>query len=75
MDGWQLAGMIQFDGRGRPAFLHRTLNKFWPGAEAWPLERLTGPLPFRFVFMCVFFLYQTFGPALSKPDTSKGFFL
>lgn len=23
MDGWQLAGMVQFDALGRPAFLHR----------------------------------------------------
>jgi hypothetical protein len=43
--------MVQFDSLGRPAFLHRTLNKFWPGAEAWPIERMTGPLPYRCVFM------------------------
>jgi hypothetical protein len=23
VDGWQLAGMVQFDALGRPAFLHR----------------------------------------------------
>lgn len=39
--------MVQFDSLGRPAFLHRTLNKFWARAEAWPVERLTGPLPYR----------------------------
>jgi hypothetical protein len=45
--GWQLAGMLQFDAAGRPAFLHRTMNKFsWRG-EAWHIGLLTGPLPLR----------------------------
>lgn len=45
--GWQLAGMVQFDHLAQPAFLHRTMNKFGLDGEAWPLERMTGPLPGR----------------------------
>lgn len=45
--GWQLAGMLQFDAAGQPAFLHRTMNKFSWGGEAWHLGLITGPLPLR----------------------------
>jgi hypothetical protein len=45
--GWELAGMLQYDAIGQPAFFHRTLNKFrWKG-EAWHIGLLTGPLPLR----------------------------
>ncbi|KAI8474523.1 MAG: mannosyltransferase putative-domain-containing protein [Monoraphidium minutum] len=65
IDGWQLAGMVQFDALGQPAFLHRTLNKFWVDADAWPLERLTGPLPYRWVH---YYLAQdTLGPTVGVP--------
>uniref|UniRef100_A0A383VV11 Mannosyltransferase putative-domain-containing protein n=1 Tax=Tetradesmus obliquus TaxID=3088 RepID=A0A383VV11_TETOB len=47
--GWQLAGMLQFDAAGQPAFLHRTMNKFSWGGEAWHLGLITGPLPLRWV--------------------------
>jgi hypothetical protein len=46
-DGWQLMAMTQFDHMGLPAFLHRTINKFWLGSEAWPVELVTGPMPYR----------------------------
>ncbi len=46
-DGWQLMGMTQFDHLARPAFLHRTINKFWLESDAWPVELVTGPLPYR----------------------------
>jgi hypothetical protein len=45
--GWELAGMLQFDATGQPAFLHRTLNKFNWGGEAWHIGLLTGPLTLR----------------------------
>lgn len=47
--GYQLAGMVQFDALAQPAFLHRTMNKFSWGGQAWQLELLTGPLPLRCV--------------------------
>lgn len=57
--------MVQFDSLGRPAFLHRTLNKFWAGAEAWPLERLTGPLPARWVEY--YLSHDSLGPTVGVP--------
>ncbi|GBF90371.1 hypothetical protein Rsub_02477 [Raphidocelis subcapitata] len=63
--GWQLAAMVQFDRLASPAFLHRTLNKFWPDADAWPVERLTGPLPYRWVH---YYLHQdALGPTHGVP--------
>lgn len=46
VDGWQLVGALQHDNRGRPAFFHRTMNK-WHEAEVWPVELVTGPIPAR----------------------------
>lgn len=45
--GWQLAGMLQFDHLGHLAFIHRTINKFWITQEPWPMDLMTGPLPYR----------------------------
>jgi hypothetical protein len=47
VDGWQLSGMVQYDNRGAPVFVHRTINKFWYAGDDWELERLTVPLPLR----------------------------
>jgi hypothetical protein len=39
--------MVQYDNRGAPVFVHRTINKFWYAGDDWELERLTAPLPLR----------------------------
>ncbi|KAF6241948.1 mannosyltransferase putative-domain-containing protein [Scenedesmus sp. NREL 46B-D3] len=63
--GWQLAGMLQFDAAGQPAFLHRTMNKFSWGGEAWHIGLLTGPLPLRWV---KYYLSQdSQGPTVGVP--------
>ncbi len=43
--GWMLIGMLQFDRRGKPAFMHRTIAKFDANGSAVPVELVTGPLP------------------------------
>ena len=47
--GWQLLGFLQHDSWGRPAFLHRTINKFAIDGEPWKIELVTAPMPSRFV--------------------------
>ncbi|KAL6765645.1 mannosyltransferase putative-domain-containing protein [Haematococcus lacustris] len=47
-DGWQLVGMVQWEPEGRgPAFMHRTMNKFSSAEDPWPIQLITGPLPYR----------------------------
>lgn len=45
--GWQLSGFIQYDSWGRPAFMHRTINKWSLSGEAWPIELISAPMPRR----------------------------
>ena len=45
--GWQLMGILQHDSWGRPAFIHRTINKFSPTEEPVPLQLITAPMPYR----------------------------
>ncbi|GAX76846.1 hypothetical protein CEUSTIGMA_g4292.t1 [Chlamydomonas eustigma] len=45
--GWQLFGFLQHDSWGRPAFLHRTINKYIIDAEPWAIEMVTAPIPYR----------------------------
>eukprot|EP00878_Enallax_costatus_P008903 GHUV01009307.1.p1 GENE.GHUV01009307.1~~GHUV01009307.1.p1 ORF type:complete len:671 (+),score=115.05 GHUV01009307.1:370-2382(+) len=65
VSGYQLAAMVQFDSAGRPAFLHRTMNKFNWNGEAWPLEMISGPLPARWIH---YYLSQdALGPTVGVP--------
>ena len=45
--GWQLFGFLQHDSWGRPAFIHRTINKYTIDAEPWAIELITAPMPNR----------------------------
>ncbi|GAX76845.1 hypothetical protein CEUSTIGMA_g4291.t1 [Chlamydomonas eustigma] len=45
--GWQLLGFLQHDSWGRPAFIHRTINKYEIDKEPWELEMITAPMPRR----------------------------
>eukprot|EP00879_Flechtneria_rotunda_P004692 GHRR01004956.1.p1 GENE.GHRR01004956.1~~GHRR01004956.1.p1 ORF type:complete len:273 (+),score=72.34 GHRR01004956.1:114-932(+) len=60
--------MVQFDALGRPAFLHRTMNKFgWFGSkgEAWRIELMTGPLPRRWIQY--YLSHESLGPTSGVP--------
>ena len=45
--GWQLFGFLQHDSWGRPAFIHRTINKYDHDRDPWKLEAVTAPMPLR----------------------------
>jgi len=45
--GWQLLGFLQHDSWGRPAFLHRTINKYVIDEKPWNIELVTAPMPSR----------------------------
>jgi hypothetical protein len=45
--GWQLMGFLQHDSQGKPAFIHRTINKWHPESDPWKLELISAPMPIR----------------------------
>ena len=49
--GWQLFGFLQHDSWGRPAFIHRTINKYTIDGQPWAIELITAPMPSRWVSM------------------------
>ena len=58
--GWQLFGFLQHDSWGRPAFIHRTINKYTIDAEPWAIELITAPMPSRWA-RADSFCEETFG--------------
>lgn len=46
--GWHLIGVLQHDSWGRPAFIHRTINKYTVEEKPLPLMLITSPMPSRY---------------------------
>ncbi|GAX81590.1 hypothetical protein CEUSTIGMA_g9018.t1 [Chlamydomonas eustigma] len=45
--GYELLGFLQHDSWGRPAFLHRIINKYSLASEPWPIHVITAPMTVR----------------------------
>ncbi|GAX76848.1 hypothetical protein CEUSTIGMA_g4294.t1 [Chlamydomonas eustigma] len=63
--GWQLIGMLQHDTWGRPAFIHRTIDKYSPEKNPTNIELITAPITLR--WSEYFLNHDNMGPTKGVP--------
>ncbi|MEW5300008.1 MAG: hypothetical protein WDW36_002972 [Sanguina aurantia] len=63
--GWQLIGFLQHDSWGRPAFLHRTINKYRLDETPSALQLISAPMPRKWVEY--FLAHENQGPTRGVP--------